>query len=325
MRSIPGFNQPPPNSVTQDFNKLVNELNNKIPRKKNDNILIATWNIKNFGSLTMKWLSGSNDSPKRDITALQTIAEIISRFDVVAIQEITGNLRSLRNLIKMLGSNWAFLMTDVTRGKKGGGERMAFMFDTTRVTSSGLACELVIPPEWRDNISSKIYLDQFARTPYAVSFRCKKTTFILVTLHIYYGKATKEREDELKAIAKWMYDWAKRENRWHHNLITLGDFNIDRKGDLLWEAFTSTRLTVPDCLLDKPRSIFTKSKKSDKKYYDQIAWFLNSRKNDLIDMKIHNGNNFDFLPYVYQNPKRAPKSVQYRISDHYPLWCEFKI
>ena len=325
MRSIPGFNQPTPNLVANDFNNLVNALNNTIPRKKNNNILIATWNIKKFSSLTMKWLSESNDSPRRDVTALQTIGEIISRFDVVAIQEVMGNLRSLRKLIKMLGSNWAFLMTDVTLGKAGGNERMAFVFDTIRVTPSGLVCELVIPPEWKNDISSETYLDQFARTPYAVSFRRKKATFILVTLHIDYGKSSADRKPELNAIAKWMYDWAKRENRWHHNLITLGDFNIDRKGDDLWEAFTSTRLKVPECLKNQPRSIFASSREPEKKYYDQIAWFLNSRKKDLIDMNINNGGNFDFLPYVYQNPLLKKKSVQYRISDHYPLWCEFII
>jgi hypothetical protein len=47
-----------------------------------------------------------------------------------------------------------------------------------------------------------------------------------------YGDSSTERILELKGIARWMADWAKRSNRWHHNLLALGDFNIDRQGDL---------------------------------------------------------------------------------------------
>jgi len=58
---------------------------------------------------------------------------------------------------------------------------------------------------------------------------------------------------ELKAIAEWLADWAKNINELsnNHNLITLGDFNIDREGDDLYNAFISTGLKVPK---DLPRS-----------------------------------------------------------------------
>ena len=51
-------------------------------------------------------------------------------------------------------------------------------------------------------------------------------------------------------------------------------FNIDRHGDGLWEAFTSTGLTVPDDLNSVRRSIFAdESNPMLEKYYDQIGWF----------------------------------------------------
>ena len=67
---------------------------------------------------------------------------------MVALQEVKGNLRALRDTMKLLGSNWSFILTDVNRGAAGNGERMAYLFDTRRVRLSGLASELVVPKEW---------------------------------------------------------------------------------------------------------------------------------------------------------------------------------
>ena len=139
-----------PDGVRADMAALRAALDARVPRKRDlqRNLLVATWNLKDFGSLTEAWLAGASDSPKRDWRALWAIAEIVSRFDVVALQEVTGDLRALRTLMKTLGPQWQFLMTDVTQGAAGGGERMAFVFDSARVQLSGLACELVVPPEW---------------------------------------------------------------------------------------------------------------------------------------------------------------------------------
>jgi hypothetical protein len=63
---------------------------------------------------------------------MRLIASVIRRFDVVAVQEARGNLRALRHLLKVLGDDWAFILTDVTWRKEGNGERLAFLFDTRR-------------------------------------------------------------------------------------------------------------------------------------------------------------------------------------------------
>ena len=61
---------------------------------------------------------------------------------------------------------------------------MAFLFDTRRVVPSGLACEIVVPEEQLGAIESGALERQFARTPYAVSFRSGDRTFILITLQV---------------------------------------------------------------------------------------------------------------------------------------------
>jgi hypothetical protein len=229
-------------------------------------------------------------------------------------------------MMSFLGPNWSFLMTDITLGAAGNDERMAFVFDNTRLQPSGLACELVVPPEWLDEIEPDALRHQFVRTPYAVSFRRNDATFILVTLHVDYGDTSKDRIPELKGIARWMAEWAARENEWHHNLIALGDFNIDRRGDAAWNAFTSTGLTVPDDLNIVPRSIFAKSETPDlDKFYDQIAWFTAQSGEIALSMNYTAGGSFDFLPHVYTGTGLTKNSISHRISDHYPLWVEFGV
>lgn len=313
----------PPQNVQNDLDALNAALNAAIPAKANDNLLIATWNIRSFASLTRKWTAGANDSPKRDLRGLLATIEILSRFDVIAIQELKGNLRALRDTLGFLGDDWSFLMTDVTAGEEGNDERLAYMYHRTRVQPSGLAAELVVPPERLDRVDEGALREQFARTPYAVSFRRRNATFILVTLHILFGGAPADRIPELNEIADIFRDWARRSNRWHHNLLCLGDFNIDRQGGALFDAFTRTGLVVPEVLLDLPRTIFDDPGDSDDdNFYDQIAWFTTGAR-ALIDLELRSGGNFDFQPHVYTDKNLTRTSVSFRVSDHFPLWVEF--
>jgi hypothetical protein len=266
---------PPPMEVSADLARLRSALDEGVPAKALDrNLLIATWNVRAFGDLTEEWESSEEDTPKRDLHSLLSIAEIVSRFDVVALQEARENLKALRHLVKVLGPNWGLSLTDVTEGAPGNGERMAFLFDTRRVIPSGLACEIVVPEERLGAIGPGALNRQFARTPYAVSFRSGTQTFVLVTLHVLYGQNEEERLPELKAIAEWLAGWARDVNGWDHNLIALGDFNIDRRGDALHDAFVSTGLDIPADLQNVPRTIFADPGRPElDKFYDQIAWF----------------------------------------------------
>lgn len=321
----PWRNASVPHPIAAEMEQLRLALDRDVPLKRSvsRNLLIGTWNIKAFGSLTEKWTAAKNDSPKRDRRALWAVTEIISRFDVVAIQELKGNLRALRTMMKTLGPDWKFLMTDVTRGDAGNNERMGFVFDSRRVNLSGLAGELVLPEEDMKSVKPDALKRQFARTPYAVSFQAGGETFVLVTLHVDYGKSSTGRVPELKAIAKWLDDWASRTNSYGQNFIALGDFNIDRHEDDLWKAFTSTGLTVPGDLHGVKRSIFAKDNDPDlKKYYDQIAWFETGSRRKL-NMDYVTAGFFDFVPFIYTEKGFAKSTLQHRLSDHYPLWAEF--
>ncbi|NHE59615.1 endonuclease/exonuclease/phosphatase family protein [Cyclobacterium plantarum] len=310
----------PPAAVLEEIAALNQVLDLELPFKKLDhNILIATWNIRTFGDLTEKWEAEPADSPKRDLHSLLAIAQIIARFDIIAIQEIKGNIKAFRHMLKVLGNHWSFILTDVSGGNKGNDERLGFLFDTRKVKLSGLACELVVPNETINGIKEGAFSRQFARTPYAVGFKVEDKTFVLVSMHVLYGKVISDRENELKAIAEWMKDWASNMQSFDQSLILLGDFNIDRMGDPRYEAFVSTGITVPEDLWHIRRTLID----NQTKFYSQIAWFENHFHIPQLSIKYVAGGVFDFGPHLLKTRALSPFQMSWRISDHLPLWAEF--
>lgn len=228
---MPRITDPPPGAVREDLDLLESALDEAVlPRVLDRRLLIGTWNLRHFGGLTEKRESSEEDSPKRDLQSILTIAEVVRRFDVVALQEVRGDLKALRHTMETLGDDWGLILSDVTRGARGNDERLGFLFDRRTVQPSGLVGELVVPAEELRRIGEGALRRQFARTSHAVAFRCGGETFILVTLHVLWGSSAAERTPELRAIAEWLDEWAREVNAWGHNLIALGDFNIDRRG-----------------------------------------------------------------------------------------------
>jgi endonuclease/exonuclease/phosphatase family metal-dependent hydrolase len=281
---------------------------------------VGTWNLRALGGLTEKWRSEDDDEPIRDLFDVRCIAEVISRFDVVAIQEIRGNLTALQTLLSALGPNWATIMTDVTRGKAGNNERMAFAFDLRRARPSGLAGELVVAIETGTSVTASGLDRQFARTPYAVSFAADRVQLTLVTLHVLFGEET-DRAAELREIAAWLARWAGEERHWNQNLIALGDFNIDRRGDPLFDAFTSSGIEPAAQLNEVPRTIF--GDPGEKKFYDQIAWFTDEERGPMLTLQPSSAGSFDFVPLLQGDFSKT--TLSWKVSDHYPLWVEFSV
>lgn len=98
-------------------------------------VRIMTWNLRDFGAGKHKG---------RDYEPLYYIAEIISHADIVALQEINGNLDEFKQLLKILGPDWDFLATDVTDGSAGNGERMVFVYNRRYAQFKNIAGELTL-------------------------------------------------------------------------------------------------------------------------------------------------------------------------------------
>lgn len=316
----PQVTDPLPGELAAELQRVDDALEAAVPRKELDtNLLVATWNLREFGRVTRKWRSTDDDSPKRDLFSIHVIAKIVSRFDVVALQEVQRDIEALRFLLRLLGPNWGLILTDAMKSKAGDNERLAFVFDTRRATPSGLACELVLPDEvLAKGVGEDALREQFAKTPYAVAFRTEGHTFILVTLHVVFGKKPKDRLAELTEIAKWMREWADdTSDQYRQNLMVLGDFNIDRKDDPNYKAFTSQGLSPADGHEGLPRTL---SSGGGDKFFDQIAWFKEGGEAKLT-FGTGKASNFEWDRFAFDDLTRNQKS--FRVSDHFPLWAEF--
>lgn len=306
-----------PRVVCEDIVRLRRRIDaSGLPaRTTDDNLIIGTWNVRHFGKLHTSW-DENPGSPKRNLRSLAYIAEIVRRFDVIAIQEIKRDTIALRVLMdEFLGPNWGLVLSDVSGGDRGNSERLGYLYDRRRVAPSGLAGEIVLPPS-TDLLPS----EQFDRTPYVVGFRAGSERFSLLTAHIRYGNSVLDRRPEIERLAQFtareIRDRARSVAAEEVNLIVLGDFNIEarRVDDPLYAAFISAGLTVPEPLRDVQTNYA-----QDVKHYDQIAWFMG----DLMLLSRGAAGVIDFRGSVYK--ELGTRQVTDRVSDHLPLWVEFTI
>lgn len=324
---------------------LRKQLAEKVPTKQMEsNLLLATWNIREFG--------GSKYGGRLD-ESYYYIAEIISKFDLIAIQEVRDNLKALDRVMEILGSYWSYMFTDVTEGREGNSERTAFLFDTRKVRFGGLAGQLVLPPlEEKDPVSGQtIYrpVKQLARTPFICGFKAGWTNFTLTTVHILYGDSVgnnPERIKEIEDLAQMIANKAAEKTAWSHNMILLGDFNIFKREDHTYEAITKAGFATPEELQKLPSNALKN------KFYDQIAFkvrpgrFETTGKAGVFDFfeSIFKDDVADETEYIeamgkgyLQNSKGVARDEKgkkayyktywrtFQMSDHLPMWVEVAI
>ena len=311
--------------------KLRHQLDRDIPQKTaTDTLLLATWNIRKFDD-------------KRMQESLHYIAEIVSRFDLIAIQEVASNQKGLESLMGLLDYGWDYIYTDSTDGSAGGGERMAFLYDKSKISFKNMAGEIVLPKDKNSNklIGGEL---QFARTPYSVSFQAGWFKFILTTVHVFFGSTSstnlKRREEEIDSITSILSKRAKKEET---SYIHLGDFNIPNVNDNTMKALEKYGFIVPADIKQHPTDL------GGTKYYDQIAFNLKLKKNmTVFDEKEQKAGAFHFEETVYTEKdldiykdyfldkitgktdaqiKTYYMSIwrTFQMSDHLPLWVELKI
>lgn len=315
------------------------------PERQRGTLLLGTWNLREFDSAS--WGARLPES-------YAYIAEIINRFDLVAIQEVRADLGALEHLRFRLGAHWQYLVSDVTEGKAGNQERLAFLYDTRKVRFLGIAGELVIPPVTTEE--GTVPAQQIARTPLMAGFQVGWTKFMLATVHIIYGEdapAPAARVEEIKQIAEFLGGRADTETEPIRNIILLGDFNIYTPGDDTMKALLDGGdFQIPSGMNTIPGSNVPKDKK-----YDQIAfrskgqWFENTGRAGAFDYYDHvmrptKEDADTYRPYIdtyieaqHAAGKKSPKEPAsdraaltqyktwrtYQMSDHLPLWTEFRV
>ncbi len=340
--------------------RLRKQIAGELPaRSVRDSLMLATWNIRDFGSKRL------NPSP-RLTESLYYIAEIISAFDLVAVQEVNDNMQPFLKMMEILGPTWSYIATDTCEGSGGNGERMAFVYDKAKVLFRNIAGEIVLPKK------AEIDDEQFARTPFMVKFQSGWCRLVLNTVHLYYGADTGEKlERRVKEIDKIAEFLAGRAEADEENYILLGDMNIVSPDDKTMKALKKHKFILPGELVKEeiPKAFLVKeadatspgtplpqakgdtnfaSNMNRNKFYDQIAFY--SKKNELeLGKSQNNAGVFNFYDTIFREadwqsyydsstikPKWGADDAKrktyftkkwrtWQMSDHLPLWTELNI
>jgi len=341
--------QPDGKRTTERLLSLREALKTIPERTLNETLLLATWNIRDF------------DKPQfgqRLEEAIYYIAEIIARFDLVAIQEVNKDLTGLDRVMKILGPNWKRVFSDETLGDPGNEERLAFVYDSRKVKFGGLAGELILP-QIKDEEGNEHPVSQISRSPLIVGFTAGWCRFMLTTVHIVWGgdeANPPQRVREIREIAKLLKQRTEDETAWARNLILLGDFNIFGNDDETFQQIVDAGFEVPDALLD------FRSNVKHNRHYDQIAFRTRSGslestgkagvfnyyetvfKNTIEDRDIYAPFMRDIIIESNQRKTLSKKSKEYdarsevgktnyystywrthQMSDHFPMWVELRI
>ncbi|MFY1599667.1 endonuclease/exonuclease/phosphatase family protein, partial [Micromonospora sp. WMMD737] len=255
--------------------------------RSDDSLLLATWNIRDFDDNRYKF-------GPRKLESFYYIAEVISSFDLVAVQEINRDLGPLRHLMDILGGGWDYIVTDATEGTGGNQERMAFLYDRDKVFFRKIAGEVVLPNGQIIASPSAVALPrkkapigngQFARTPFLVAFQSGWFKFSLCTVHIFYGSESgedlKRRRQEIERLVAFFANRQDKEveadkeateargGRFAptqtENYILLGDFNVVSPDHDTMKALKAKGFKVPEAIDgDAVRRV-------GEHFYDQIA------------------------------------------------------
>lgn len=305
-----------------------------IPRRTKDaSLIIGTWNLRDFDNNKFR------HGPRRR-ESLHYIAEILSSFDVCALQEVNEDLSALKQVLRLMGPGWDFFATDVTTGAGGNRERMCFVFDTRKVSFRNIVGEIVLPRH-----ALLPGEQQFARTPFLVSFQAGWFRFSLCTVHIYFGEETRGSEGYVRRVAEIDYiarEMAGRAEREDENYILLGDFNIKNPMDETMSALTRAGFQLPP--EQHPSNLLGTH------YYDQIAFRTRPEELTFLSSGVFDWTQTLFRPEHYEHyapvlPERhrdrrpdgrlkdiaadreyySKRWITWQISDHLPIWTELAI
>jgi deoxyribonuclease-1-like protein len=266
------------------------DTNSDLPpvERSGDEIRIASFNIQVFG-----------DSKSNKPHVMNRLAEICREFDIVAIQEIRSkNQDILPNFVELInesGRNYDYVIGPRI-GRTVSKEQYAFVFDTASVVVDRNQIYTVEDPD-----------DLLHREPLVAPFRVRGLggneafTFKLVNIHT----DPDETDQELDALGD-VYTAVARDGSNEDDIIVLGDLNVDDKH--------LGRLGQISGITPVISGKMTNTRKT--KQYDNIVFVGAPATAEFTGR----GGVYDFMRKFNLTEQEALE-----ISDHLPVWAEFKI
>jgi endonuclease/exonuclease/phosphatase family metal-dependent hydrolase len=250
---------------------------------ESERIRICTFNIQIFGVSKMS---------KPEVAGL--LADIVSRFDLIAVQE----LRSVRPepvewFMALLPDRYGCVLGP-REGRSSSKEQFWIIYDTKKLTVLGAKT-------WPDPG------DRFERNPLGVYFQTKdKFDFILVDVHVRPGSAAEEIAAMPELVSGFRELWQE------EDVLLMGDFNAD--GLYYDERALSAVFSDDEYLIITGNDLDTTVAPGDNTY-DRIIVTLSAAEDYALNrgvMRFEEHYDFDALTI-------SPGEL----SDHYPVWAEF--
>ncbi len=284
----------------------------QVPAKRPNRLLVATWNVANLGV------------QKRTDADHTLLAEVMGWFDLIAVQEVNDNLTGLRGVLAKLPKKYRTVFSDAG----GNDERLAFIYDATKLTAGEEIGEVApAPAEYRHIRLPGIgqTFNGFDRNPYLATFTTGSFTASLVNVHLYFGSdstpSKNRRRLETYAVARWTDLRRRSPHAVTADIVALGDFNLPRAapGDPVYEALTARGLHLPAHSTRIASAIATDN------HYDQLAFFPGETGNAFVTSGVFDFDGAVFADLWQQRPPADFQAyVRYHLSDHRPLWAQFR-
>lgn len=281
------------------------EGNHVPPSILDETMNLATWNIREFGRRP------------REPKSLHYIAEVIGRFDLVALTEVRRNLGELKRVMEILPPFWDFIVSDYGSDRAANGERIAYVFDKRVVRFTGVAAEANPPRTRRDGK----YVSKFTwwRAPYIATFRSGNFEFMVVTVHTRWGKGEEDRMEPLKGLAKWVKQRSKHHFGSHRDILVVGDMNVPSRDSKLFRMLKRNGLLLPKAIMELTQHGAT-TNLSRRATYDQILHHATNRKRFTDQAGVLDFYMQDYKPLYPE--LSSIRDFTYQMSDHLPLWIQ---
>ncbi len=256
-----------------------------------------TANIASFNTLHLGWKSSYQEEK------IESIANIISLFDIVAVQEVMkkdGVKKVVKELEKQTGVQWRYELSPYSVGSKRYREYYAFIYRIDKVKK--IRKGSFYPEKERGKY--------FIREPYGAKFKIGDFEFTYVTVHSIYGKKKSERELEASQMID-VYNYFKekyKDNKGENIVIIGGDFNLPSYNKAFYELAKNPDIIV-DAIAPNQKTTIGKTKLASS--YDHIfypselmkGWYTG--RSGVIDFTNNNHG-----------------EVRKKISDHIPVFME---
>lgn len=267
----------------------------KIPERTDDNLIVASYNIK--------WLGQTKHDFKK-------LAKVIANFDVCGIVEVrkeTAVAELTEEIEKLTNKDWGYVYGFRTTNPSGNYyEAYAVIYRRDRVQlGDGLISNV-----WDKN-------EAYRNDPYVVSFKSGNFDFALFLIHTRWsddddGSRANEIA-ELKNQLDFFYSVSKEKD-----VLLMGDFNYSGNDTPMKEMATASKLTQCD---ENPLTTFKNDYSAYASAYDHLYISLTNT----IEYITGSANAFDVTNYIYGNNSAASmKKSKSELSDHLPVFGVYK-